>query len=109
MPEIKDSDRALVHITYDGSVHKTFRGSMAAERFANEVKILRHLESKGCDFVPRIPIRLLWSPRVAVRASNVSVQVASRSFSLNSKPTACVTTIPFYAMSPTGFLMDVSV
>ena len=54
MPEIKDSDRALVHITYDGSVHKTFRGSMAAERFANEVKILRHLESKGCDFVPRI-------------------------------------------------------
>lgn len=54
MPEIKDSDRALVHITYDGSVHKTFRGSLAKERFDNEVKVLRHLESRGCDFVPRI-------------------------------------------------------
>ncbi len=54
MPEVKDSDRALVHITYDGSVHKTFRGSMAKERFDNEIRVLRHLESKGCDFVPRI-------------------------------------------------------
>ena len=54
MPEIKDSDRALVRITYDGSVHKTFRGSKAKERFTNEVKVLRHLESRGCDFVPRI-------------------------------------------------------
>jgi len=54
MPEVKDSDRALVHITYDGSVHKTFRGSMASERFANEVRVLRHLEFKGCNFVPRI-------------------------------------------------------
>lgn len=54
MPEVKDSDRALVHITYDGSVHKTFRGHQAAERFANEVRVLRHLEAKNCDFVPRI-------------------------------------------------------
>ncbi len=54
MPEVKDSDRALVHITYDGSVHKTFRGSQASERFANEVRVLRHLESRGCDFVPKI-------------------------------------------------------
>lgn len=54
MPEVKDSDRALVRITYAGSVHKTFRGSMSDERFANEVRVLRHLESKGCDFVPRI-------------------------------------------------------
>ena len=54
MPALKDSDRALVRITYDGSVHKTFRGSMAKERFTNEVRVLRHLESKGCDFVPKI-------------------------------------------------------
>jgi len=54
MPDVKDSDRALVRITYDGSVHKTFRGSMAKERFNNEVHVLRHLESKGCDFVPKI-------------------------------------------------------
>lgn len=54
MPEVKDSDRAFVRITYDGSVHKTFKGSMAQERFTNEVRVLRHLESKGCDFVPSI-------------------------------------------------------
>ena len=54
MPEVKDSNRALVRISYDGSVHKTFRGSFAKDRFTNEVRILRHLESKGCDFVPRI-------------------------------------------------------
>ena len=54
MPEVKDSDRALVRITYDGSVHKTFRGSLASDRFANEVRVLRHLESKGCDFVSKI-------------------------------------------------------
>lgn len=54
MPEVKDSDRAFVRITYDGSVHKTFKGSMAQERFNNEVRVLRHLESKGCDFVPKI-------------------------------------------------------
>lgn len=54
MPEIKDSDRAYVRISYDGTVHKTFRGTHAKERFENEVRILRHLESKGCDFVPKL-------------------------------------------------------
>jgi tRNA A-37 threonylcarbamoyl transferase component Bud32 len=27
---------------------------MAGERFANEVKVLRHLEQRGCPFVPRL-------------------------------------------------------
>ncbi|MCC6415230.1 MAG: serine/threonine protein phosphatase [Opitutaceae bacterium] len=54
MPDVKDTNRAHVHIGYDGTVHKTFRGHEAAERFANEVRILRHLEAKGCDFVPRL-------------------------------------------------------
>ncbi|MFM7605357.1 MAG: serine/threonine protein phosphatase, partial [Prosthecobacter sp.] len=35
-------------------VHKHFRGPNAAERFANEVKVLRVLEERGCDHVPRI-------------------------------------------------------
>lgn len=52
--EIKDTQRALVRIGYDGRVHKTFRGPKAAERFENEVKALRHLEARGCDFVPRL-------------------------------------------------------
>ena len=29
-------------------------GPLAQERFANEVKVLRHLEARGCDFVPRL-------------------------------------------------------
>lgn len=54
MHEVKDTARALVRIGYDGRVHKTFRGPKAQERFDNEVRILRHLEAKGCTFVPRL-------------------------------------------------------
>lgn len=54
MQEAKDTRRALVHIGYDGRVYKTFRGHQARERFENEVRVLRHLESRGCDFVPKL-------------------------------------------------------
>lgn len=52
--EIKDTLRALVRISYDGRVTKTFRGPQAAERFANELRVLRHLEARACPFVPRL-------------------------------------------------------
>jgi len=54
MPDVKDTNRAHVRIGFDGTVHKTFRGHEADKRFANEVRILKFLESKGCDFVPRL-------------------------------------------------------
>lgn len=54
MKEVKDTARATVHIGYDGRVHKTFRGHQARERFENEILVLRHLENKGCGFVPRV-------------------------------------------------------
>ncbi len=54
MHEVKDTKRALVRIGYDGLVYKTFRGHQAYARFANEVRILRYLESKGCEFVPKL-------------------------------------------------------
>ena len=54
MHEMKDTARALVRIGYDGRVHKTFRGHLAQERFDHEVRVLRHLEAKGCTFVPRL-------------------------------------------------------
>ncbi|AOS45292.1 Putative protein phosphatase 2C-type [Lacunisphaera limnophila] len=54
MHEVKDTKRALVRIGYDGQVHKTFRGHQAYARFANEVRVLRHLEQRGCGFVPRL-------------------------------------------------------
>lgn len=54
MHEAKDTARALVRIGYDGRVHKTFRAANAKERFENEVRVLRYLEDRGCDFVPRL-------------------------------------------------------
>lgn len=54
MREAKDTPRALVHIGYDGRVHKTFRGPNAEDRFGNECRVLRHLEKVGCPFVPRL-------------------------------------------------------
>jgi len=50
----KDTARALVRVSYDGRVYKTFRGPKAEERFNNEVRALRHLEERGCGFVPRL-------------------------------------------------------
>jgi tRNA A-37 threonylcarbamoyl transferase component Bud32 len=54
MEQVKDTLRALVRIGYDGRVHKIFRGPKARERFDNEVRVLRHLEARGCPFVPRL-------------------------------------------------------
>jgi PPM family protein phosphatase len=54
MQEVKNTQRALVRIGYDGSVHKTFRGPQAYARFENEVRVLRYLEKRGCEFVPRL-------------------------------------------------------
>lgn len=54
MRDVKDTLRALVRISYDGRVFKTFRGPKAEERFANEARVLRHLEERGCGFVPRL-------------------------------------------------------
>ena len=54
MLEVKDTLRATVRISYDGRVHKTFRGPKAEERFANEVRVLRHLAEHHCPFVPKL-------------------------------------------------------
>lgn len=54
MNQIKDTLRATVRLGFDGRVHKTFRGPRADERFANEVRVLKYLEKRGCPFVPRL-------------------------------------------------------
>lgn len=54
MKDVKDSPRAHVRIGYDGRVHKNYRGRLAEERYFTEKKILRYLERRGCDFVPRV-------------------------------------------------------
>ena len=53
MRNLKDGIRSLVKIDYYGNVHKYFRGTDKEERFANEIRILKALEERGCDFVPK--------------------------------------------------------
>jgi len=54
MEEAKKTQRSIVRLAFDGKVHKTFLGSDARERFENECRVLRHLEERGCKFVPKI-------------------------------------------------------
>ncbi len=54
MLKVKDTLRSTVNLTFDGRVIKTYRGPKAQERFDQEVKILRFLEARGCNFVPRL-------------------------------------------------------
>lgn len=54
MQQVKDTLRATVRIGYDGRVHKIFRGPNAEQRFANEVRVLKYLEERGCPFVPTL-------------------------------------------------------
>jgi tRNA A-37 threonylcarbamoyl transferase component Bud32 len=54
MLKVKDTLRATVNLTFDGRVIKAYHGPDARSRFDNEVRILRHLEAQGCEFVPRL-------------------------------------------------------
>jgi tRNA A-37 threonylcarbamoyl transferase component Bud32 len=54
MLQVKDTLRATVNLTFDGRVFKTYHGADAQKRFENEVRLLRHLEARGCGFVPRL-------------------------------------------------------
>lgn len=54
MLKVKDTLRATVHLAFDGRVFKVYHGADAPQRLANEVRVLRHLEARGCDFVPRL-------------------------------------------------------
>ena len=52
--KVKDTLRATVNLSFDGRVFKVYHGPDAPARFANEVRVLRHLEARGCGFVPRL-------------------------------------------------------
>lgn len=54
MLKVKDTLRATVHMGFDGRVFKAYHGANAEERFDNEVRVLHHLEARGCPFVPRL-------------------------------------------------------
>ncbi len=54
MQKVKDTLRSTVHLTLDGRVIKVYHGANARVRFDNEVRVLRHLEARGCGFAPRL-------------------------------------------------------
>ena len=54
MLKVKDTLRATVYLGFDGRVFKTYHGPDAPTRFGNEVRVLRHLEARGCTFVPKL-------------------------------------------------------
>ncbi len=54
MLQVKDTLRATVNLTFDGRVIKSYHGANARERFDNEVRVLRHLEARGCNFIPKL-------------------------------------------------------
>jgi len=54
MLQVKDTLRATVQVSFDGRVYKTYHGPDAQERFDKEVRVLRHLEARRCEFVPRL-------------------------------------------------------
>ena len=54
MLKVKDTLRATVNLTFDGRVIKVYHGPNASERFQNEVRVLRYLAERGCNFVPKL-------------------------------------------------------
>ncbi|MGK0189857.1 MAG: serine/threonine protein phosphatase PrpC [Verrucomicrobiales bacterium] len=50
----KDGIRSKVRVGYDGRIYKTFRGTDADKRYANEIRVLKVLEERGCDYVPQL-------------------------------------------------------
>ncbi len=53
MRNLKDGIRSLVKIDFYGHVHKYFRGTDKEKRFLNEIRILKALEERGCNYVPK--------------------------------------------------------
>jgi len=54
MKELKDGIRSLVRLDFQGHVHKQFRGTDSDKRFANEVAVLKALEDRGAENVPKL-------------------------------------------------------
>jgi tRNA A-37 threonylcarbamoyl transferase component Bud32 len=54
MLKVKDTLRSTVNLTFDGRVIKSYHGPDAEKRFHNEVRVLRHLAARGCNFIPTL-------------------------------------------------------
>jgi tRNA A-37 threonylcarbamoyl transferase component Bud32 len=74
MLKVKDTLRATVNLTFDGRVIKAYHGPDAQTRFENEVRVLRHLEARGCNFVPKLLEADATLPRIITTNCGARVQ-----------------------------------
>lgn len=74
MLKVKDTLRATVNLTFDGRVIKNYHGPDAQTRFENEVRILRHLQERGCPFIPRLLEADATQPRIITSNCGARVQ-----------------------------------
>jgi len=74
MIKVKDTLRATVNLTFDGRVIKAYHGPDALKRFENEVRVLKHLEARGCGFVPRLLEADAKVPRIITTNCGARVQ-----------------------------------
>lgn len=99
MKVAKDGVRAKVRVGYDGKVYKEFRGTDADKRFENEVRVLKLLESRGCDYVPHVieadAEKLLLVTTNAGHPANVSEEKADALFADLEKNYGVVHDDPF--------------
>ena len=85
MLKVKDTLRATVHLSFDGRVLKAYHGPDAAKRFANEVRVLRHLAARGCTWVPRLletdePNLRIVTTNCGTRVEHIDAERAGRLF-----------------------------
>src|SRR5271170_4559698 len=74
MLQAKNTLRATVYLSFEGRVYKTYHGPDAQDRFANEVRVLRHLEARGCGFVPRLLETDPAAPRIVTTSCGQRVE-----------------------------------
>jgi tRNA A-37 threonylcarbamoyl transferase component Bud32 len=79
MISLKNSQRSIVKLAFDGLVHKQYHGGLALQRLANEVRVLQFLEIADCPFVPRVMDYSLENMTVILSNCGQSVQQLSDS------------------------------
>lgn len=72
MLKLKDTERSLVSLTFDGCVVKQYRGHLMRQRMENEIRVLEHLKRVCCPFVPRLVSCDRQAVQIVVTACGVS-------------------------------------
>ncbi len=84
MLKLKDTERSLVSLTFDGCVVKQYRGHLMRQRMENEVRVLEHLKRVCCPFVPRLVSCDRQAVQIVVTACGVSATHVSPPNSISS-------------------------